>query len=168
MISVLNFLHPLSRKKIDSLRTQFSLYQTITNPIHFTKHSSSLIDLILISNKDYLVLSDVGDPFLHQGLRYYCPVFGILKLVKPKLKSFTRHIWNYNNGDYDKLLGMASSYDLDSLKDNNIDTYANITSTILSLASQCIPNKNVKIKQSDPPWLTSHIKRFHSQTEKSL
>ena len=96
-----NFLHPLSRRKNDSLCTQFFLYQTITDPTHFTEHSSSLIDLIFTSNKDYLVLSDVGDPFLHQDLRYHCSVFGILKFVKPKLKSFTRHIWNYNTDDYD-------------------------------------------------------------------
>ena len=45
-----------------------------------------------------------------------------LKFAKTKSITFTKHIWNYNNGDYDRLRGMASTFDWDSLKDNNIDT----------------------------------------------
>ncbi|MCG8113681.1 MAG: reverse transcriptase domain-containing protein [Candidatus Thiodiazotropha taylori] len=156
----LNYLNPLTRRKIDSLCTQFSLHQTISHPTHFTEHSSSLIDLILISNKEYLVLSDVGEPFLQQELRYHCPVFGILKFSKPKSKTFTRHIWNYNNGNYDHLRDMATNFDWNSCKDKNINTYAiNITNTITNLASQCIPNRTIRVKPSDPPFINSHIKR---------
>ena len=64
---------------------------------------------------------------------------------------------------------MASSYDWDSLKDNNIDTYANnITSAILSIASQCIPNKKCKDKTIRPTMVNFTYKTVHSQTEKSL
>ena len=43
----------------------------------------------------------------------------------------------------------------------NIDTYAiNITERITDLANKHIPNKTVKIRSSDPPWLTNSIKRL--------
>ena len=61
----LNFLSSPTRRKIEALCTQFMLFQSITQPTHFTETSSSLIDLILVSNKDHLVISGVGDPFLH-------------------------------------------------------------------------------------------------------
>ena len=38
--------------------------------------SSSLTDLLLVSNKDRIIVSGVGDPFLHQDIRYHCLVFG--------------------------------------------------------------------------------------------
>ena len=155
-----NFLTPQTRRKIDSLCIQFMLYQSINQPTHFTETSSSLIDIIFVSDKEHLVLSGVGDPFLHQELRYHCPVFGILKLSKPKVKAFKRHIWNYNNGDYDLFRNKALNIDWDSLKDENIDTYAtNINNTILTITSECIPNKCITVKPSDPPWITSHLKR---------
>ena len=77
-----------TRRKIEALCTQIMLFQTITQPTHFTETSSSLIDVILVSNKDHLVISGVGDPVLHQELRYHCPVFGIRKFSKPKFKAF--------------------------------------------------------------------------------
>ena len=45
----LNYLNNTSRRKIDSLCMQFSLHQSISQPTHFTEHSSSLIDIILVS-----------------------------------------------------------------------------------------------------------------------
>ena len=92
MISILNFLNVQTRRKIDTLCTQFSLHQPIDQPTHYTEHSSSLIDIILVSNKDNLMFSGVGDPFLNREMRYHCPVFGILKYVKSKTKAFIRHI----------------------------------------------------------------------------
>ena len=156
----LNFLSSPTRRKIEALCTQFMLFQSITQPTHFTETSSSLIDVILVSNKDHLVISGVGDPFLHQELRYHCPVFGILKFSKPKVKAFKRHIWSYDKGNYELLRNKARDTDWDSLRDENIDTYAtNISNSILTIASECIPNKSITVKPSDPPWITSGLKR---------
>ena len=46
-------------------------------------------------------------------------------------------------------------------KSENINTYAqNITQHIISIAKECIPNKIVNINTSDPPWITTTIKRY--------
>ena len=95
----LNMINPNSARKNDALCTQFSLSQAIDQPTHFTEKSSSLIDILLVTNKDHLLSSGVSDPFLDQPVRYHCPVFGIFKFTKNKCKSFLRHIWNYDQGD---------------------------------------------------------------------
>ena len=52
-----NMLSDQTSKKVTDICKQFSLYQTITEPTHFTENSSSLIDI-------------VTDPFLSQETRY--------------------------------------------------------------------------------------------------
>ena len=100
------------------------------------------------------------DPFLEQTVRYHCPVFGLIKFTKPKIKSYRRQIWNYDQGDYQLLRTKAVETDWNSLRDNNLDTYAaNISNHILLIAKECIPNKVVTIKPSNPPWLTTRIKQ---------
>ena len=112
-------------------------------------------------NSNSLIASGVGDPFLGQDLRYHCPIFGIFKFSKPKVKSYTRQIWNYKQGDFQLLRSKAAETDWSALRDANLDTYAiNITTRLLSIVKNCIPNKVVRIKPSDPPWLTTQIKRF--------
>ena len=54
----------------------------------FAETSSSLIDLLLVNNNEHLILSAVGDSFLHQEIRYRCPVFGIFNSHKHKCLSF--------------------------------------------------------------------------------
>ena len=66
------------------------------------------------------MFSGVGDPFLGQDLRYHCPVFGILKFSKPKMKSYVRNIWIYDQGDYQQLRMKAAVTDWASLFHNNL------------------------------------------------
>ena len=115
-----------TNRKILSLCQQFSLYQCITEPTHFSETSSSLIDNVLTSNQNSVIFSGAGDPFPSQNLitRYHCPVFGILNFTKPKRKAFTHHVWIYDHGNYDLLREKASETDWDSLKDEDTNKYA--------------------------------------------
>ena len=58
----LNMLSQQISRKIDTVCETYSLSQIITEPTPFTEHSSSLIDLFVVSNKDHELLSGVGDP----------------------------------------------------------------------------------------------------------
>lgn len=129
----LNILNPQTARKINMICTQFSFYQSINQPTHFTETSSSLLDILLVNNKTHLILSGVGDPFLSQEIRYHCPIYGIFKFSKPKLISITRHIWNYEQGNYDLLRSKAASFDWDNTKDNDINIYAKIYQQLLLL-----------------------------------
>ena len=95
-----NTLNSQSARKIQSLSQQFSLRQCISEPTHFTEHSSSLIDLLQLTKPNHLFFCGVGDPFLQQDVRYHCLIYGIFNFAKPKQKSYTRHICKYDQGDY--------------------------------------------------------------------
>ena len=60
----LNMFNSQSARKINGLYYQFSLTQVVNEPSHFTEHSSSLTDLMLVSNPNHVILNGVGDPFL--------------------------------------------------------------------------------------------------------
>ena len=71
-----------------------------------------------------------------------------------KVQCYKRHIWQYDSGDYDHMRALASTT-------NDIDIYAlNLANKILHIANECIPNRVVTIRPSDPPWITTTIKRY--------
>ena len=78
-----NMLKTSTARKICDFCVEFSLTQMIDEPTHFTETSSSVIDLLLVSNNNSVLLSGVCDPFLSQEMRYHCPIFGIFKFSKP-------------------------------------------------------------------------------------
>ena len=105
--------------------------------------------------------SGVGEPFLEQEIRYHCPVFCIFVFNKIVTKAFSRHIWLYDQANYNGLRDEISNTDWDAVKHQNIDTYAkNVTDSILNTAKQFIPNKNIIVRQTDPQWLTCKIKKM--------
>ncbi|MEW8546337.1 MAG: endonuclease/exonuclease/phosphatase family protein [Candidatus Thiodiazotropha sp.] len=163
-----NLLNDVTNRKIFSICQQFSMHQFITEPTHFTENSNSLLDIILVSNKHSVITCGVGDPFLTQDIRYHCPIYGILKFTKPKFKSFEREIWSYDRGDYDLLREKATTTNWDLFQDNDIDTYArNVTNHIKDISKQCIPNKTIRVRPLEPPWITSNIKK-HIRKRKRL
>ena len=71
-----------------------------------------------------------------------------------------RRIWIYEQGDYNLLRNKVSSTDWDGLRNTDINIYAkNINEKIIALSNDCIPNRNVRIRPADPPWITTAIKR---------
>ncbi|XP_045206258.1 uncharacterized protein LOC123558446 [Mercenaria mercenaria] len=155
-----NVFSPITNRKIISITQQFNLEQLIDQPTHFTEHSESLIDLIFVSNKNNVLYSGVGEHFLDQEQRYHTPVFGLLKFQKPKRHCFDRLIWEYDRGDYDSLRDAVKNHPWDNYIDVDINTYANkVITTISDLAKQNIPNKTIKVRPLDVPWMTNDIRR---------
>ncbi|MCG7869675.1 MAG: endonuclease/exonuclease/phosphatase family protein [Candidatus Thiodiazotropha taylori] len=163
----LDTLKSASSRKIETLCQYFNLHNLINEPTHFTESSSSIIDLILTSNKHGVLLSGVGEPCLEQAVRYHCPIFCVLDFKKPVTKVFSRQVWLYDRGEYDALREEISNFDWQSLKHQDIDTYTkNVTDYIINTSKKHIPNKIVKIRKSDPPWLSSKIKRMMRKRKK--
>ena len=107
----LNFLSIQSNSKINNICRQFDLTQLITEPANFAESSSTIIDLILVSNLGTVELSGVGEPFLMQDIRYHCPTYCVLKFKKHLSKAFSRKIWLYENGNYEAFRQTVSDYD---------------------------------------------------------
>ena len=106
-----------------------------------------------------ILLSGVGEPFFEQNIRYHCPIYCVLNFnKKPYLysKSFL-----YNRGNYKAFKKDLHSTDWNSLKHDNVDTYvSNVTDKVLELTNKHMPNKMIKVRQSDPSWLNNNIKRL--------
>ena len=59
------------------------------------------------------------------------------------------------------LRALASITILHSLQDYGVDIYAlNLINKILHIAKECIPNRVVTMRPSDPPWITTTIKGY--------
>ena len=107
------------------------------------------------------IYSGVAEPFLQQDVRYHCPVYGVFKYTKASRKSFTRRIWSFDRGDYDLLRNKVADTDWDSFYDPDVNIHAsNITTHLNALTAECIPNKTVRIRPSDPPWITTAIRKL--------
>lgn len=129
----------------------FNLLQLITEPIYFTESSSSLIDVILVSNRNNVLAHEVCDPFIPNVIRHRCPIAVLLKFLKPKQKHFRRKIWKSDQGDYVNYRQMLSEINWEHSLIGDVDCIAEkITSTILKAASNSIPNKLVIIRPEDP------------------
>lgn len=157
----LDTLKQTTNRKINDICQHFNLEQVINEPTHYTETSASIIDLFFTSQKNLVVLSGVGEPFLEQNIRYHCPIYCVLKLKKPANATYMRHIWLYDRGNYEALSDELMHTNWNELKNSDIEIYAsNIVDKILNTASNYIPNKTIKIRTSDPPWLTNNIRRL--------
>ena len=152
-----------NNNKIKELMLEYNLKQLISEPTHFTEHSSSVIDLILVRSNNNVLTSGVADPFVADYTRYHCPVIAVLKFTRMHTPSFRRKIWNYGLADYDKyrMILMDSNLLQKIEVDENIDQNIQVISdTIIKAAEESIPNKIVTIKPDDHPWITCHIKNL--------
>ena len=95
---------------------QFNFDQLINAPTHYTENSSSIIDMIFTSNKNNIILSGVGEPFLEQNIRYHCPVYCVLNFIKPASLSFKRKVYLFDRGDYESFSNDLISTNWETLK----------------------------------------------------
>ena len=80
---------------------------------------------------------------------------------------FTRNIWLYDRGDFQSFSKVVVDSNWNILKDNDIDIYANnVTNHIIELARKHIPNKNIKVRKSDPPRLHNVIQKLMSKKKR--
>ena len=157
----LDILKENSSRKVRDLCQQFNLEQIINEPTHFTENSSSLIDLILTSNRNTILLSSVGEPFLEQNVRYHCPVVSVLSFSKPLAPLYKRRVFIYDRGNYQAFSNDLVQTDWQTLKSENINIYAeNITKRITTLTNKHVPNRLINACKIDPAWLTTHIKKL--------
>ena len=157
----LDILKDNSIRKVRILCQQFIFEQIIYEPTHFTENSSSLIDLILTSNRNTILLGGIGEPFLKRNIRYHCPVFYVLTFSKPLAPLYKRRVFIYDRGNYQTFSNGLVQTDWQILKSENINTYAeNITKRITTLTNKHVPNRLINASKTDPAWLTTHVKKL--------
>ena len=135
----------------------YGLNQIVDCPTRITPYSSTLIDLILVS--DSLHCTDRGTipPFCSD----HHAIFFSTNFLTTKTYCYTRKIWLYEQGNYNqyrqKLVQCNWAPDTAPIDDQISQIMNNITQS----AEQTIPNKTVVIRPRDLPW-------FHNEIRKSI
>ena len=165
-----DLLTPSKCKHLKELIANYDFTQLINESTHFTEQSSTLIDVIITSNPNIVVASEVCDPFVPNRMRFHCPVAVILSFMKFKPQNYKRQIWKYEEADYNKYRQILSEAELSTLVTNpldDVDTVAQkLNKVIISAAEQSIPNKMVTIRPADQPWLHNEIRKLIRQRKR--
>ncbi|MCG7878660.1 MAG: reverse transcriptase domain-containing protein [Candidatus Thiodiazotropha endolucinida] len=156
-----DMLNPLASTKMTNLISSYNFHQLVDEPTHYTENSSSVIDLVLVSKPENALYCDVISPFIPNLVRYHCPTVLYLKYRKPVSKTYKRHIWLYDRGDYNEYRHKLTQVNWDQVfVSNNINECADkLTDSILKAARATIPNKTVTIRPNEPEWINAQIKR---------
>ena len=173
-----DMLVPSRCKKLRDVMLDYGLSQLINEPTHYTEISSTLIDVILTTNVNSILLSEVCDPFIPDRIRYHCPVAVIFAFLKPKSQNYKRRIWKYDEADYNRYRQILTEVDLYTIVNSaqdNVDSIARkLNTSILNAAEQSITNKIVTIRPTDSPWMHNEIrklirqrKRVHKQAKRT-
>lgn len=147
--------------RMHNLALSYNLSQLIDEPTHYTEHSSSIIDLILVSKPENVLYSDVTSSFVPDLVRFHCPIMLILKFRKSIQRGFKRQIWLYDKGNYNLFRNKLTLVNWDNaLSLNNLNEITDkITEHIITAAKETVPNKTVFIRPNEPDWINSNIKR---------
>ena len=88
----------------------------------------------------------------------HCTVTSEIKFKIAEVKSYERHVWQYNNGSYQGFRDELSSFKWDDcIEEDNIDlAVAKWTDRVLSVAKKHIPNKMIRVRPRDSPWFSNH------------
>ena len=136
---------------------QFSLKQLISTPTRITNTSSTLIDLLLVSNESNVKFSGSCDA---PGISDHFFVYLAYSLKKPKFKSKV-----VNRRDFRKFDNIAFSSEVEVAPWENVFCVDNVDDKVVILENiindildKFAPYRTFVIKRSTTPWLNETIK----------
>ena len=142
----------------EPLTSSLNLQQLICEPTHFIGNSKSCIDLILTDQPNLFVETGVSpslDPLCHHSI-----IYGRINIKCPPVPAYTRKIWDYDKANVDAIQESLNKFPWEEhLSNLNPDKQATfLTETIMNVCTNYIPNKTIKVKSRDPPWMNRDIK----------
>lgn len=159
-----NFLN--ARNPVLTCTDSFGLAQLIETPTRVTKHSSSLLDPIFISNRELVLSSGVVETALSDHSLTYCEVN--LRVNKKHERIIeVRNFQNFEQNDFHR--------DLENLDwrkflyEPDIDTKVSILSEyILYCFDKHAPLKKIKTTKPRAPWLTQNTRLLMRERDTAL
>ena len=150
--------------KLLLLSQSLNLHQLINKPTR----GNNILDLIFSNFIDKIHSVEVLDP-IHEldHLPIVCRLACANTCVMGQVKCLTRHVFHYNNGDYEKLSHLIHDAPWPALLTGDTDNMQVVFSNhINDMISECIPNYHVKIKTRDKPGMTNKIKNLFKKANK--
>ena len=135
----------------------FSLH--IDKPTRITPTTATILDQFISNVPSMVSNAEVLDPIATCD---HCPISLSVKLKSKynKPKAYKRHVWHYNQANFDdfRLKLLEADWDV-CFEHGDIDGVAGAwTSTVLNIARECIPNKVVLIRPNDKTFFTPELR----------
>lgn len=160
-----NLLHscPEANQLLDFITT-FTLTQLVTKPTRITDASSSLIDVIMITDNSIVSSSDV----LTCSISDHNLVYVILTLRTPRVKPSyvtTRSFANHDAEQFCKDLALVPFHVMSVFDDfeDQVDTFNILFADILEAHA---PIRRIKIKSKPNPYVTPEIRQLMKTRDK--
>ena len=149
----------LPPKPLDSTAPQLfashGFKELIDIPTRITETTTSLIDLIFVTNQDFIqkhgTLPKIAD---HDG------VFVSFHCSQTKQKPITRIIYDYKNADEKGLVDFIKNYDYNSAIFSRpvIEQAEAFTNVLTEAFTKFVPTKKVTVRIHDQPWCNSYTR----------
>ena len=139
--------------------TSLNMTQLINEPTRYdtTNRVANLRDLIIVSNHLLTKYYGILPSFSKID---HLPIFVTLDVTPPPRRVDQKRLWDYRRMDTDKLIRLLTDTDWDTILDCDTDEATEkFTETFLNAANAAIPHRNITIKSTDKPWVTSELKK---------
>ena len=145
----------------------FGLSQIIKEPTRITSTTSTLLDLILVSNSNNVKKCGVVDI---PGISDHCFVYAAYAIRKPKFipKTFTRRDFkNFSQEAFMQDINLAPWENVYAVEDNELDKKATIFENVFNtVLDKHAPVRTFTVKHPKSPWLTTEIKNLMNERDK--
>ena len=133
--------------------------QMIHEPTRIVGNSQSCIDLIFTNNA--YCFNEVGTHPKIADICDHSPIYANLRYTVKKPKCYTRYVWDYKRGDYDKFRQtLLNAPWNDCYSTNNVDaTVRNWMELFIECAESCIPHYKATIRPGDKAFMNSDIRK---------
>lgn len=143
--------------EVSDLMSDHNLNQHVSQPTFYNPNSEpSLIDHVYSTDSDLITKVTHLSPL---GACHHSVIHCYLNIQPSKSSPVTRSIWVYSKADWVEANRLLSSYKVNVNDDINC-AWDKFNSFFLNVINQCVPQKNVRCKGKDPPWLNGVLRKL--------
>ena len=142
------------------------LHNVIKEPTRVTETTSTLLDLLITTDTSKITASGTFDP----GLSDHCLIYGIIKLTRSRTSPKYINAKNYKRVNVDRLKHDFSTAPWSAIEAfEDVDDVAWAWETLYKdIISEHIPQRRVKIRSDNLPWMNSNIRKIMNKRYKVL
>ena len=140
-------------KELEALTSTAGYSQLIDKPAHFFNGGSSYIDLIFCNKPEFVTEYGIDYSLFHT-----CHHNIIFAKISSKISlppDYEGEVWDYKKANIDSIQKSISLFNWEIAFNEKVNV---LSSTLVNIFHNYIPNKTVKCSYKDPPWITKLIK----------
>ena len=155
-VNLLDSSHYLFNELSD-LISNFGLHQSVLQPtFHSPGINPSLLDHVYSNDPHLITTANCLAPL---GACHHSVVHCYMNIRIPKPVAVSRSIWLYSKADWHVANTLLAEYRVNE-RDNINSAWDSFHSYLMQVMKQCVPQKNVRCKAKDPPWLNEDLRRL--------